>query len=684
MNESPIEVRPRVLSDVISEMGRGVLRIPRFQRDYVWESTRVAKLFDSIYKGFPIGSFFYWITPQEYKDHYRDIPELNLPKPETYDQIKMILDGQQRLTSLFVTAKGLSLSAKSGSKKKDYKKICFDLDTEKFESVKQKEDKQRIISVYRFFDPKGEAEIYDKLTPERRIMFRKCKDILNSYPISIVEVKGKLLDDAIEIFERINQGGKRLGLFDLVVASTWSEEFDLKEKTKELNDKLSDSGFGKIDEEVVTQTVALVVKGGCTKSYQLQLTREEIISNWKLVSEGIMAAIDFLRSDLGVRVYEFIPYPPMIAMTAYLYTKIPNRSLTTFQVKFIKDWFWKTAFSQRYGSSTLTTMGSDIVNYFNPIIEGKQVSLDIPITLRIEDISGLMIYARSAIKSAILCLLALQQPRHFRTGTPIVLDSQLCSDYNRSQKHHIFPKAFLKRANIKHCDLLINFALIPGELNREISDREPAEYLTEYKASNSDLDAIMASHFINVAKDAAIWSNDFESFIQERAEIIFRHIEALTGDSMLEVNMNTEPTKVVDELEKILRMYIDDKLRLDQGENYWKQIPSDIQDRVKRKMEERHKRHPYEDGTLMSDLERLSFCDVMDYNNIICKNWNIFGGDFGSTGETQKHFLNIKEYRNSLMHGRKMNRIDKKQGEASVEWLMQVINSDEEDLTTTE
>ena len=93
MDESPIEVRPRTLNDVMSEMGRGVLRIPRFQRDYVWEATRVAKLFDSIYKGFPIGSFFYWITPQEYRDHYRDIPELKLPTPENYDQIKMILDG---------------------------------------------------------------------------------------------------------------------------------------------------------------------------------------------------------------------------------------------------------------------------------------------------------------------------------------------------------------------------------------------------------------------------------------------------------------------------------------------------------------------------------------------------------------------------------------------------------------
>jgi len=98
MDESPIQVNSRTLNDVMLEMGRGVLRIPRFQRDYVWEATRVAKLFDSIYKGFPIGSFFYWITPQEYRDHYREIPELKLPVPPGYDQIKMILDGQHLTT----------------------------------------------------------------------------------------------------------------------------------------------------------------------------------------------------------------------------------------------------------------------------------------------------------------------------------------------------------------------------------------------------------------------------------------------------------------------------------------------------------------------------------------------------------------------------------------------------------
>src|ERR1022692_3283483 len=98
-----IEIRNIRLENLIADMeSKGILRIPRFQRDYVWERSKVAELLDSIYREFPIGSFFLWITPREYRDLYKDIPELRLPNPADYEQIKMILDGQQRITSLYV------------------------------------------------------------------------------------------------------------------------------------------------------------------------------------------------------------------------------------------------------------------------------------------------------------------------------------------------------------------------------------------------------------------------------------------------------------------------------------------------------------------------------------------------------------------------------------------------------
>jgi hypothetical protein len=127
-----IDVRYFRLETLLVDMeSKGIPRIPRFQRDYVWERSKVAVLFDSIYKEFPIGSFFFWITPREYRDLYKDIPELQLPTPADYEQIKMILDGQRRITSLYVAAKGLTIQA-NGKSEKDYKKICFDLDGECF------------------------------------------------------------------------------------------------------------------------------------------------------------------------------------------------------------------------------------------------------------------------------------------------------------------------------------------------------------------------------------------------------------------------------------------------------------------------------------------------------------------------------------------------------------------------
>lgn len=527
--EAKIEVKQKTLNTVLGEIERGVLRIPRFQRDYVWERTRVAKLFDSIYREMPIGSFFLWITSSKYRNLYKDIPALKLPKPDEYEPIKMILDGQQRLTSLYVVVKGFELCFDGGSPK-DYKKVCFDLDTEQFFVVKRNEDKERIISVWRFFEREGENEIYDNLTKERKEKFRKCQRLITNYPVSIVEVRDKELEDAITIFERINQGGKRLGLFDLVVASTWSENFDLKVKTNELNQKLKNRGFGKIDEEIISQTLSLVSSGHCTRSFQLQLTNKDIKKYWDIIEDGILLAIDFLRDNLGVKIYDFIPYPSIIAMVSYLFAKQDRRSLSANQSSFVKEWFWKTAFSQRYGASSLTVMGDDIKKYFEPLLSNKLVELKLLISLSFNDIKGIQIYTRSAVKNAIFCLLAIQQPRHFRNGSIITLDRQICSEYNNHEKHHIFPKAFLKQNSIKQSRLLLNFAFIPSELNKEISKEKPNKYFRLYKEDNRNFEETMKSHFIPFKEHSAIWSDNYEKFIDQRGQLIYEKIKKLVGE----------------------------------------------------------------------------------------------------------------------------------------------------------
>lgn len=669
-----IEIRHTRLENLLVDMeSKGVLRIPRFQRDYVWERSKVAELLDSIYREFPIGSFFFWITPREYRDLYKDIPELKLPKPADYEQIKMILDGQQRITSLYVVAKGLTIQA-NGRAEKDYKKICFDLDTRTFLVAKRSEDKKRILAVWRFFSREGENEVYDALTTERRGVFKQCQSKLAGYPLSVVEVQDVHLGDAVKIFERINQGGKRLGLFDLVVASTWSTDFDLKEKVRGLNKTLYEKGFGKIDEEVVAQLISLVVKGQCTRAVQLQLKNEEIKEVWDKVEDAIKLAVDFLNANLGVRIYEFVPYPSMIAMVAYLFVKGGTRSLSPQQTAFVKDWFWKVAFSQRYSSSTLTLMSSDRTDYFDPVMEGKAVAPNYPVTLTAPDLESLMMHTRSAVKNAILCILALRGPRHFKNGGAIVLDKKICSEYNSPEKHHIFPKALLSRLRVKNRHLLANFAFIPGELNREISSSKPSEYFSAFKGENDHFDEVLDTHLIPHGPDSAIWKDDYEAFAKERTEAIFREIEKVVGKiSPLEVELENNPVMVLDRLEAELRTHIDGVLTEQLGEQYWDVIPQGTRELVEKRLAERLRRHAYERNDAATNYQRLTFCDIMDYAQIILKNWQIFEGVFGSRGEVERHFLNLKEYRNALKHAREMNTVERKQGEASVEWLFRIL-----------
>ena len=436
--------------------------------------------------------------------------------------------------------------------------------------------------------------MYDQLTPERRQVFRQCRDTVVNYPLSIVEVDGKNLEEAVIIFERINQGGKRLTLFDLVVANTWSNDFDLKAKTKELNQQLENVGFGKVDEEVITYALALSIKGHCTRAHQLQLKNEDIKANWRATAEGLKLTVDFMRENLGVRIAEFLPYPPMLAIMAAFFVKIGNRSPNALQAAFLKEWFWKAAFSQRYAKAVMTTLGMDWGTFFEPVTRAQEVSVDYRVAINEKDIASPKMYTRSAIKNALLCLLALKKPRHFKNNTPISLDRAVCSSYNDNHKHHIFPNAYLKRGNIFNRHVVPNFTFLPKELNLFISDKTPSEYFGLFKNENPDFAGTLESHLIPGQADSGIWKDDYERFIRQRTALLLEEVKKLVGDiSPEQARLENDPNNVLDDLEKVLRGYLDQMLTA-AAADYWNLIPSDVRDAVRRKIDDRNKRHPYE------------------------------------------------------------------------------------------
>ena len=95
-------------STLISDIQKGLIKIPQFQRDFVWDLTKSANLMDSIIKGYPIGTFIFWKTKERLRS-IRNIGGIELPDPIPGDFVYFVLDGQQRLTSLFASLKGITV-----------------------------------------------------------------------------------------------------------------------------------------------------------------------------------------------------------------------------------------------------------------------------------------------------------------------------------------------------------------------------------------------------------------------------------------------------------------------------------------------------------------------------------------------------------------------------------------------
>ncbi len=668
MDVQKIKIDKSDFAEIISDVKRGKLRIPRFQREFVWERAKVIKLLESIYSEFPIGSFFIWEAPRKYNQFYRDIPELDLDKPDESQEIKFILDGQQRITSIYVTMQGLSIDGTN------YGEISFDLDTEKF--LMHPGDNQRFVPLHVLLSTEKKTDafkIFSRLNEDRQKLFLKCQERFTKYPVSIIIVKDKHLEEVCDIFERINQGGKRLNIFDLVVASTWSEDFELKDEIEELN-KVMECTFGEIDPEVVTETLSLISKKQCTRAYQIQLSTDDIVNIWDETVEAIRKAIDFLRNSLGVKKYAFLPYRDIIPMIAYFYYNSP--AMTEAQKNKIEEWFWKVALSERYSSSTFTRMGEDRV-LFDEILDEQDVDIEYPVTITKEKIKTVRMGRATALRNALVCILATKGPRNFRDNTPIPLDKDVFSEFKNSEKHHIFPKSYLRKNKIEGDNLFLNFCFIPADLNKEISAKRPSEYLVGYKKMNRAFGDALATHLMSVQENAPIWSDDYPRFLNERAELFLKEIEKVVGQvTKLEIELENNPNKVIDELESRLRSKINSALYETYGIEYWvEKIPQDVRDLVIKRIQEKKKKHPYLTDEDFDDAsEKLNYCDVMDYPKIILKNWAAFEPIFGSKEQLDKHFKNFKEYRNAIKHSREMGSIERKEGEASVEWLVKSIS----------
>ena len=544
------------LARVFQELEQGNMRIPRFQRSYVWERSKIVLLLNSIYHEYPIGSFFLWEANVDMEGFCRDITEFGFPAKPSGNKFSFILDGQQRITSLYVALKGKKLGGV------DYGCICFNLDKKEFKVPKQMNEPNNIPAWKLFNNADFQnllIEYASKGEKEKALILSECKTIFDNYPISIITSKNMSLEEVVTIFERINQGGKRLSLFDLVHASVWSQDFDLRDEIKAFNSEKGISHFGTIDNETFTQSLALNISKDPVKRHQLALKSEECKAVWPRTTECIRLAIDFLKTQLGVQGVEILPYQSIIPIIQYYFYVSGEGSVRPEHKKALVDWFWTATFSTRYSSSTLTKMRNDAI-WIEKLIKDSSISRIFTVKLGLNDLKGIKMSLRSVIKNGVLCLMALETPVDFDNGNIVTLDKTNASRQNSKENHHFFPYSLATKMGVKQEDInsLLNFAFISKHLNLQISNKYPSKYLQEYAAANPNLEAHLLTHFITPSAYQAAMQDDFQTFITERGNTILETINKVcrVNDEVKTLNSNIDE----DEDELLLDGSLDDDM----------------------------------------------------------------------------------------------------------------------------
>ena len=518
---------PLTIRKLIERVCSGDIRIPAFQRDYVWEHDQVAFLIDSIYKGFPIGTIFLWKTDNRLKFE-KKLGQFHLPEPTRDYPVNYVLDGQQRITSIFTVFQNELPTSDD-----DWIDIYFDMDANEslqescFLALESDEiDTARHFPVKTLFDPVLYRKNTDNLSDDKITKIDDLQTRFKEYILSNEVFESDDRNAVALVFERINRAGTELNKFDLLSAWSWSEDFNLKERFERLDDELESHGYASLskDKDLQLKICAAIISGETTPSAIFSLSGDEVRERFDEIESGIKGAIDYLRKELLVYSFDMLPYPGLLVpLTVYFATKkADGQKYSDKQREKISQWFWVSVFSKRYSSDVNNRQKKDIVELLKIKSDENNEFKITPVTLRVNFIVDK--FSKSIHTKALILLLAKNNPISMVSGTTVNLDKVLKS-VNKNEFHHIFPKKYLESNGYSSdvINVLSNFCFLSKGDNIKILAKSPSEYVS--LISDKRKDEILAKSYIPLN----FHELSYEDFLKERTELLISEANRLMG-----------------------------------------------------------------------------------------------------------------------------------------------------------
>ncbi len=524
------------ISTILDYIDSGHMALPEFQRGYVWSRKQVRELFDSLYRRHPVGGLLVWATQSD-EAGYRGGGRL------AAGVVKLLLDGQQRITSLYGVARGCPPEFFDGNPQA-FNGLYFHVGEETFSfyQPKRMQGDPLWIDVSELMQ-KGTGDFIDPLlavsedkTKIGDLISRLSKLIeIKEIELHVDEVTGtdKSLDIVVDIFNRVNSGGTKLSKGDLALAKICADWPEGRSQMKAQLGIWQKQGYN-FNLDWLLRSVNTVLTGEAKFSYLHEKSAEEIQEGLKRAIKAVNTALNMIGGRLGLD-HDRVLFGRFAIPVMARYLDQRNGPLDERERDKLLFWYFQAGMRGRFSGSTETKIDQDLA-----LIEEMEGGLDRIIEhlrlgyggLRVE--SGYFdAWSLGARFYPVLYMLTrMGEAKDWGTGLP--LKKVLLGHMNKLEAHHIFPKSQLysRGYNRSEVNALGNFCFLTKDTNLSISNRLPEEYFPEIEEKH---EGALQSQWIPM--DPELWRiENYRDFLEARRVLLAeetnaRLAELLHGDT---------------------------------------------------------------------------------------------------------------------------------------------------------
>jgi len=515
-------------------------RLPSIQRSFVWEENRIAKLADSLMNDYPIGSMLVWRPPsslrirtrrfvRQYWSGMHLISEDEPISESTY----LVLDGQQRLQSLYLTFfgqyDGKHMYFKTNSDPEadqDSLRYQFSFLPEKEVSndphwIRPSElTKLNVEDVSAFVDERhgSDPSVIKKRIVRNISKFIRVFNIDEKIIFLDVEEKAPY-DDVLEIFVRTNSGGVKLTKTDLIFATIVLKVPDLERQIRDLVDELNLGGQYDFDIDFLVKTTFVLLGKGA--KYDVSKLRddpyvERLSSGFGMFRSALLSTIDFVRTDAKILSKRFLKSELALIPIIDFIFQSPHQQVLEGQSRSLRQYLYMSFFMRFF------SYGADgKLDYMHKIFEDKDLSKGFPIA----DVSQYMSNRTNLSYEFAESMLAdLDLVLNIAQGGVTEIPSRRGWSLERD---HIFPRSVLEKKGIpeKWRDDVGNFRLVNKTRNILKSDDLPEKNLEFFGSSNSTIKSLFLKNRDNLNE------RNFQQFVTARRTLLMSTVKAFLGFS---------------------------------------------------------------------------------------------------------------------------------------------------------